>query len=66
MGRAKHKSKVGLQEIVTNIGRLRRKLLSYGWLMEEIIQIILFEFLKLPKINKKELKNTVTFYEVKE
>lgn len=55
--------------LITRVARLRSKLLSH-WRKrqstEESTQIILLEFLKLPKINWQEVENMVGFYAVKE
>lgn len=51
--------------LLTQIGRLRKKLESFGYCSEEIVPIILQEFLKLNKIDWQNLSSTSSFYNLK-
>lgn len=55
-----------MRELFAKIGRLRKKLMTYGYSADQIVSIILEEFLKFPKVDWESLNSTSIFYDIKD
>jgi hypothetical protein len=52
-------------DLLHKIARIRRRLLSCGYSVQELIDIIFLQFLGLPEIDWKDIEQTTHFYETK-
>lgn len=54
-----------LGQLAFRISRLRKRLISYGYSVEEVCKIIMQQFLKLKKIDWSSIKYTTRFHQIK-
>lgn len=52
-------------ELISQINRLRRKLVTYGYSSKEVIDIVFEQFLNLPQIEWSALRETKAFHDIK-
>jgi hypothetical protein len=51
-----------IDRLIIKISRLKNRLISYGISTQDLIDIILYDFLKAPRIDWTVPNNTVKFY----